>query len=292
MANCKNLKEISRELVALQQETQSVLVTVRGRRGPAAGGLRWSEELVLTTLDTPEEELEVEGQTAEVIGRDPHSGVVLLRLPTEQPFQARPWAENHDPGLVMLVGVEGAQLVFYSGGRPRLPQLKLFSGGVAVNLDGEVLGFCVPGPAPVIPYQRLKGLVAALLEGRVAPPGFLGLGLHPAEWQGRPAVLVIRVEPGGPAEEAGLLVGDLLTGVEGRPVARVEELFEHLKEVTAGSEVELELLRGGGPLQLKVKMGARPGPPPGHRGPRGQQIRRKIRKVVRHIMAGDHGPTL
>jgi len=71
------------------------------------------------------------------------------------------------------------------------------------------------------------------------------------------ALLLVGVEAGSPAAQAGLLVGDLLLGLEGQSVAGQQDLLERLHSTEAGQRLELELLRGGKPLTVAVTLGTR-----------------------------------
>ncbi len=67
---------------------------------------------------------------------------------------------------------------------------------------------------------------------------------------GEPGVAVAGVTPGGPADEAGIKVGDVLTRVDGRSLAEGgnsgnKALLEHMKTVEPGDDVEIELKRDG-----------------------------------------------
>jgi S1-C subfamily serine protease len=70
-------------------------------------------------------------------------------------------------------------------------------------------------------------------------------------------LLVVSVEPGGPAEQAGLLLGDVLLAVDGESVAQVEQLQERLTGERVGKAVPVRLLRGGEPREISVTVGER-----------------------------------
>jgi S1-C subfamily serine protease len=56
-------------------------------------------------------------------------------------------------------------------------------------------------------------------------------------------VLIVAVEPGGPAERAGLEEGDVITSFEGRPIAGLDDLHKLLTEEKVGHRANLEVLR-------------------------------------------------
>jgi S1-C subfamily serine protease len=67
---------------------------------------------------------------------------------------------------------------------------------------------------------------------------------------------VENVSAGGPAEQAGVVKGDIITAINGKP-ARAEELSDArtlLRSLPAGTTVELQLLRGGKPQLAQVRL--------------------------------------
>jgi serine protease Do len=119
---------------------------------------------------------------------------------------------------------------------------------IGVNaMVGGGLGFAIP-----------SNTVSRFLDetGRTGQRAFLGVQaqtvpLSPAQRE-RAGVthetvpLIIAVEAGGPAEAAGILVGDALLAVDGRPVRSAEQLVRLLNRAgTAGQQRSLEALRGG-----------------------------------------------
>jgi S1-C subfamily serine protease len=65
------------------------------------------------------------------------------------------------------------------------------------------------------------------------------------------------VEGKSPAEAANLMVGDILVGIDGQPLPDHDALFACLTGETVDQSIPLELLRGGQPLKVPVKIGAR-----------------------------------
>ncbi len=65
-------------------------------------------------------------------------------------------------------------------------------------------------------------------------------------------VLIVQVEPGGPADRGGLEDGDVVVGFEGRPVGGLDDLHRLLTEERVGSRVNLEVLRRDRLLDLDV----------------------------------------
>jgi len=80
---------------------------------------------------------------------------------------------------------------------------------------------------------------------------------------------VVQVRPGSPAEEAGLVAGsdwaggltsggDIITAVDGQPVARVEDLVAYLNGKAEGDEVTLTVVRDGSTIAVAVTLGSWP----------------------------------
>ena len=94
--------------------------------------------------------------------------------------------------------------------------------------------------------------------GTTKVPGFLGKHLRlPAN----SALLVESVDPEGPAAKAGFSVDDIITKVDGNPVASQHELANIIHAKQPGNLLELEYIREGTPGKHSVKLGAhRPDP--------------------------------
>ena len=143
------------------------------------------------------------------------------------------------------------------------------SGGPLVGLDGTLLGINsqrVDGglilaiPADPMLRQRLEAVARGEAVGRprlgiaIAPPRVARRLRHAVGLPERDGVLVRAVEEDGPAARAGLQRGDLLVEVAGRPVDRVDVLYESLDAAPAGSELPLRIVRGTDERTLAVSL--------------------------------------
>ena len=128
-----------------------------------------------------------------------------------------------------------------------------------VDASGHVLGMVVPGPRRLvlgIPGSTIDRVVDQLLtKGHIAR-GYLGAGLRPVR-HGAHGVLIVSLDPDGPAAKAGLVVGDIITKWNDREVARVREIMLLLGPESVGMSVSLALLRGGAPAEKSVVIGER-----------------------------------
>ncbi len=151
------------------------------------------------------------------------------------------------------------------------------SGGALVGSDGSVIGINVAYIPPqasgvsigfAIPAPTVVSTVRDLLRTGEARHAFFGIqpaSLTPqiAERFGIESdagVLVLGVVPDGPAEEAGIRPGDVITNVGDRQVASVEEFLAALRRHRPGERLPVTVQRDGSPLRVELTVGDRPGP--------------------------------
>jgi S1-C subfamily serine protease len=145
-------------------------------------------------------------------------------------------------------------------------------GGAVVDASGNIAGFATPKFAPAgalaLPVAAVNHVVDALLAKGHIPRGYLGVGLQPIrlpaslretlQRREKTAVIVLEVEPDGPAHTAGVLIGDLLIGLNGKPVMRLEDVHAHLHGEQVGTALTAEFLRGGVRREVSIVVGERP----------------------------------
>ncbi len=150
-----------------------------------------------------------------------------------------------------------------------------FSGGPLVDLAGRVLGIntsgLIRGSSLAIPARAAWDVAQVLAQQGHIKRGFLGIRSQEVELpaQAQEAVtqaagrkqdtglLVMGVEPDGPAAQGGLIVGDILVAVDGQPVANHDELISRLSGSAVGRDVEIRVLRGGQLQSVRVKVAER-----------------------------------
>jgi S1-C subfamily serine protease len=146
-----------------------------------------------------------------------------------------------------------------------------FSGGPIVNARGEAIGMATSGPrrsAVTIPASTVNRVVDQLQHGGRIARGYLGVGMQPVAFpegahkslgiSAETGLLVVAVAPGGPAEQAGILLGDIIVMVEGALIQNMQSLQPALDGENIGKPITLDVVRGGQLAKLSVIVGEKP----------------------------------
>jgi Do/DeqQ family serine protease len=137
------------------------------------------------------------------------------------------------------------------------------SGGALVNLRGELIGIntAIIGPAGgnvgigfAVPVVLARAVMDQLVKFGEVKRGRLGVSM--SDMAGGDGALVADVQASSPAAQAGLRKGDVITGLNGRPVRGAAELRARLGVVPVGETVDLRVQRGGETRTLKAQIGA------------------------------------
>src|SRR3989454_787579 len=117
----------------------------------------------------------------------------------------------------------------------------------------EGLGFAIPSNMAAFVYRQLRtyghvhrGMIG-MTGQEITPVLAKGLGL-PRDW----GILVADLAPGGPAASAGMESGDVVVGLNGRPVATLAQFVADVTMRSAGRPVQLDVLRGPATLTVRV----------------------------------------
>ncbi len=212
---------------------------------------------------------------AQVVGYDHATGFGLLR--TLAPLDVKPVVfgdstrvSERDPVMIATTGDDSINFAFVVSKRPfsgsweyaldqaifTSPPTANWSGAALFDRDGKLLGVGslivrdatleepkVPGNM-FVPIDLLKPILADLVKGgRRAGPARPWLGVSTDEIQGR--LVVSRVSPDGPADQAGVKVGDIILGVGGEGVRSQPEFYRKVwSRGGAGAAIPLKLLQG------------------------------------------------
>ena len=232
--------------------------------------------------------------TATLVGRDPSTDLAVLRC--EQVKATPSFGDTsalRQGNIALAVGRTRASgpvaaLAFVSlvaserrlwGGGILSPYVRLdvalqrtAVGGAVVDADGRIVGLATPKfahvGALVLPVATVDRVATALLEKGRIPRGYFGLGLQPVrlpenlrealQRKEKTAVMVLEVEPGGPAHKAGVVIGDILVALNGKPVTRLEDVWAHLIGESIGQLVTAQFLRGGVAREASIAVDERP----------------------------------
>jgi S1-C subfamily serine protease len=144
-----------------------------------------------------------------------------------------------------------------------------FSGGPLIDAYGNVLGVNTSGvfrgASVAIPVDHAWQIADSLEKHGGVKRGYLGVRMQTVAISsdqqtalGRvqeEGLLVIWLEPGAAASNGGLLVGDIIVGLDGNPVDSPDELQMLLTGEIVGQAAPIEILRGGSPMGLEITIG-------------------------------------
>ena len=145
------------------------------------------------------------------------------------------------------------------------------SGGPLLNIRGEVVGINTAivsdrranaGVGFAVPINTVRDLLPELRGGKVTR-GVIGVGIDDiprGEYEllgldENGGVLVQRVEPDGPADQAGMEPGDVIVAFDREPVGETRELQSHVVATRPGTTVPVRIVRNREPLTLDVTIG-------------------------------------
>ena len=230
---------------------------------------------------------------ARIAGRDPGTDLAVLKLDTVAAVPAEVSKTAARVGqFVLAIGRPSAQGIESSfgtinsiGGPVRTGRGTLleryiktdvvsypgFSGGPLVNGDGMIFGINTSGfghgGAVTIPADVAWKIAETLARHGKVKRGYLGIRSQVVELpaDARKALkreqdnglLLVGLEADSPAGKGGLMVGDILVGVAGEPVAHQDDLFVNLGPDVVGKPVPIDILRGGKLESIKVEIGER-----------------------------------
>ena len=148
------------------------------------------------------------------------------------------------------------------------------SGGPLLNMNGEVIGvntaiFTQSGGYQGLGFAMPSNTVVEVYNDLISPShkvtrGSIGIIFRPdlsgavnRVYGFKNGVLVQEIRAGGPAEKAGLKVGDIITAIDGRSIKDGDDLVNEIASRRPGSSIRLGLMREGKPTDATVTIGDR-----------------------------------
>jgi S1-C subfamily serine protease len=237
-----------------------------------------------------------DGQTVEaiVLGNDPTTDVAVLQLPKDCELSLPRIADNTNLGVgnvvlglgrsiengvfasLGIVQTLGDSWYSRSGGtidrliRVDLNLRRSGAGGPLVNAAGEVVGFNTFGPRRsvlTIPASTIAQVVKQLQEKGRITRGYLGIGMQrilvpqalqsqlsiPNQW----GLMLVSLDPQQAAEQAGMMLGDILITLNNQPIQDSQELQAILDPQSIGQKLTVGAIRGGELREFEVTVGER-----------------------------------
>jgi serine protease Do len=245
-----------------------------------------ADEVLVTLADQQE-------YKADVVGRDPKTDLAVLKITAPKPLPMATMGDSDQLPVgawVLAIGnpfglshtvtsgiVSAKGRVIGAGPYDDFIQTDASinpgnSGGPLFNMQGEVVGIntaIVPqgqGIGFAIPVNTAKPLLPQLMTKGVVTRGYLGVsiqGITPdlataMGLQDRKGALVAEVVPGGPAEKAGMLSGDVIVTFNHDTVDSAHDLPAMVAATPVGQEVTVTVLRDGTTRDLPVTVGKLP----------------------------------
>jgi S1-C subfamily serine protease len=292
------LLSLSNDLAGAVERTAPAIVTVHARRRLPSTGIHWRPGVIVTADHTVRAAEDITVTTpdgralpAVLAGRDPGTDLAVLTVKDAGSATA---ALGDDAGLKVghlvlalgygprvswgVIGALGPRWRSWRGGEiERLVRLDLtlypgFSGGPLVDAGGRVVGLNTSGLARdaglAVPATTVTRVADELLRTGHVSRGYLGLGMQPVPLPEplrrqlgltrETGLIVVTVEPDGPAARAGVLLGDVLVALAGAPVSDLDDVQAQLGSDRIGVAVPAVLVRAGARTELSITVGAQP----------------------------------
>ncbi len=282
---------------AVERSSAALVVVNGRQRQPASGIVYTQDTILTAnhvlertdqiTIQTPDKRT----LPAQVIGRDPATDLAVLRVADLgiQPAQAAAeqarvgqlviaLGRNPTDGPMASVGivstVNGPLRTERGGTVERFIRTDAipypgFSGGPLIDTEGRVVGMLttglVDGIPLAIPLDIASQIAETLTKQGVIKRGYLGISsqlieLPEAQRAGRSnehGLLIVRVEEQSPAQQAGVLIGDILLTLDGHALNDAEDLHLVLSGDRVGKTIPLEVIRGNALHTLNITVGQR-----------------------------------
>ena len=145
-------------------------------------------------------------------------------------------------------------------------------GGAVIDAYGNLVGLATPRfarfGAIAVPASAINKITDTLLSKGRIPRGYLGVGLQPVrlpnslreslQRNDKTAAIILEVHPDGPADKAGIVIGDILVSLAGHPITRLEDVQSLLVGEAIGKSLPLKFVRGGSVQEGSIVVAERP----------------------------------
>jgi S1-C subfamily serine protease len=145
-----------------------------------------------------------------------------------------------------------------------------FSGGPLVDSESRVLGVNTSalsrGVSMTVPTVTVRRIVETLLAHGTIKRGYFGVGTQPVrltpamakQFNQEIGLLIVSLAQNAPAEKGGLLLGDIILSLAGKPARSVDDMISTISGAQAGEAMQVGVIRGGQRLDIKVTVGEHP----------------------------------
>ena len=153
------------------------------------------------------------------------------------------------------------------------------SGGALVDANGNLTGintaiFSKSGGSQgigfAIPVKLATEVMKSIVEHGQVIRGWLGIEVQPLTKElaesfgltGRPGIVVAGIFRDGPAQKAGLQLGDVILNIDGEPAGDGRKSMNQVARIKPTDKVTIQVMRNGKELNLSAEVGLRPPPAP------------------------------
>lgn len=153
------------------------------------------------------------------------------------------------------------------------------SGGALVDANGNLTGintaiFSKSGGSQgigfAIPVKLAMEVMKSIIEHGQVIRGWLGIEVQPLSQElaesfglsGRPGIVVAGIFRDGPAQKAGLQLGDVILSIDGEPAGDGRKSMNQVARIKPTDKVTIQVMRNGKELKLTAEIGLRPPPAP------------------------------